>query len=115
MDMRRKKSNNMPATATKSRASKSKPKVQKKITGGGVRKAARRDLAASYNEFKQFEGHRYSGMEVGRTHSWYYDKGDWKETKITPDLWEISYGVTKRRKGHAPEGSGVPIGTGYHW
>src|SRR6476660_7703810 len=44
-----------------------------------------------------------------------YDQGEWKETKITPDLWEISYAVTKRRAGKAPEGSGVPIGTEYHW
>jgi hypothetical protein len=54
-------------------------------------------------------------MQVGRSHSWYYDKGDWKETKITPDLWEIRYAVVKRRKGKAPEGSGVPVGTGYQW
>jgi hypothetical protein len=38
-----------------------------------------------------------------------------KYTKITPDLWEISYAVTKRRVGHAPEDSGVPVGTEYHW
>ncbi|ASZ15080.1 hypothetical protein CK934_23165 [Chitinophaga sp. MD30] len=54
-------------------------------------------------------------MQIGRGHHWHYDQGDWKETKITPDLWEISYAVTKRRVGHAPEGSGVPVGTGYHW
>jgi len=46
---------------------------------------------------------------------WYYDKGEWKEKKITPDLWEISYVVTKRRAGKAPDGSGVPVGTEYHW
>src|SRR5258706_5013914 len=54
-------------------------------------------------------------MKVGRTHKWYYDKGEWKEKKITPDLWEISYAVTKRRAGKAPKGSGVPLGTEYHW
>lgn len=75
----------------------------------------KKDLSESYNQFKQFEGKQYSGMQVGRSHSWYYDKGEWKETKITPDLWEIRYAVTKRRKGKAPEGSGVPVGTGYHW
>lgn len=36
-------------------------------------------------------------------------------TKVTPDLWTISYAVNKRRKGKAPEGSGVPVGTEYHW
>jgi hypothetical protein len=63
-----------------------------------------KDISASYNKFKQFEGKQYSGMKVGRSHKWYYDKGEWKERKITPDLWEISYSVTKRRAGQAPEG-----------
>ena len=74
-----------------------------------------KDVAASYNAFKQFEGRRYTGMKVGRSHSWIYDSGPWKETKITPDEWQIQYAVTKRRKGKAPEGSGVPVGTAYHW
>jgi hypothetical protein len=73
------------------------------------------DIAATYNEFKQFEGRRYTGMKVGRSHKWYYDRGEWRERKITPDEWEIHYAVTKRRAGKAPEGSGVPVGTGYHW
>lgn len=54
-------------------------------------------------------------MKVGRSHKWYYDKGEWRETKITPELWEIHYEVTKRRAGHAPKGSGVPVDTEYHW
>ena len=73
------------------------------------------DPAVSYNEFKEYEGQHYTGMKIGRSHKWYYDEGEWKETKITPDLWEISYAVTKRRAGRAPEGSGVPVGTEYHW
>ena len=76
---------------------------------------ARSDRAVSYNEFKEHEGQRYTGMKIGRSHKWYYDQGEWKETKITPDLWQISYAVTKRRAGRAPEGSGVPVGTEYHW
>src|SRR5687768_1504324 len=80
-----------------------------------IRKKVKKDIAASYNRFKEFEGKQYSGMQIGRSHNWYYDKGEWKETKITPDLWEIRYSVVKRRKGKAPEGSGVPVGTGYHW
>lgn len=79
------------------------------------KKSVKKDLSRSYNEFKQFEGRQYTGMAIGRSHHWDYDAGDWKETKITPDLWEISYAVTKRRRGHAPEGSGVPVGTAYHW
>jgi len=73
------------------------------------------DPAISYNDFKEFEGHRYTGMKIGRSHKWYYDRGEWREKKITPDLWQIGYAVTKRRAGRAPEGSGVPVGTEYHW
>jgi hypothetical protein len=76
---------------------------------------SRSEPAVSYNEFKEYEGRKYTGMKIGRSHKWYYDKGEWKETKVTPDVWEISYAVTKRRAGRAPEGSGVPVGTEYHW
>src|SRR5213075_2429124 len=73
------------------------------------------DQAVSYNEFKEYEGQRYTGMKIGRSHKWYYDQGEWREKKITPDLWQVNYAVTKRRAGRAPEGSGVPVGTEYHW
>ncbi|HEU4993967.1 MAG TPA: hypothetical protein VFT29_04080 [Gemmatimonadaceae bacterium] len=78
-------------------------------------KSAARPDAVTYDEFKEFEGRKYTGMKIGRSHKWYYDKGEWKETKITPDLWQIAYAVKKRRAGKAPEGSGVPVGTEYHW
>ena len=78
-------------------------------------KEPKSDPAVSYNEFKEYEGQRYTGMKIGRSHKWHYDPGDWKETKITPDLWQIGFAVTKRRAGRAPEGSGVPVGTEYHW
>jgi hypothetical protein len=79
------------------------------------KKSTRKDIAASYNQYKFFEGQQYTGMKIGRSHKWYYDKGEWKDHKITPDLWEIEYEVTKRRAGKAPKGSGVPVGTEYHW
>ena len=78
-------------------------------------KEAKSELAVSYDDFKVHEGQRYTGMKIGRSHKWYYDRGEWKEKKITPDLWQIGYAVTKRRAGRAPEGSGVPVGTEYHW
>jgi hypothetical protein len=78
-----------------------------KTTGG--------DPGKSYNASKQYDGKRYTGMQIGRSHKWNYDKGVWRETKVTPDRWEISYHVTKRRAGHAPEGTGAAVGTGYHW
>ena len=75
----------------------------------------RKGNSTSYDQFKEFEGKKYTGMRVGRTHKWYYDKGEWKEKKVTPDKWQFTFNVTKRRAGHAPEGSGVPVGTEYHW
>ena len=54
-------------------------------------------------------------MKVGRGHKWKYEPGDWVETKVTPDRWDFRYAVNKRRAGKAPEGSGVPVGTEYHW
>jgi hypothetical protein len=90
-----------------------------KRSAGATKRAAkpssRSDPADSYDRFKEYEGRKYTGMRIGRSHKWYYDKGEWKETKITPDLWQVSYAVNKRRAGRAPEGSGVPVGTEYHW
>jgi hypothetical protein len=81
----------------------------------GEKQALEHDVAATYDAFKEFEGRRYTGMRVGRGHKWNYDPGVWTEKKVTPDQWEIHYAVAKRRVGKAPEGSGVPVGTGYHW
>lgn len=78
-------------------------------------KKTKKNIADSYNETKEFKGQQYTGMAIGRTHHWKYDKADWKEKKVTPDKWEFTYSTMKRRTGHAPEGSGVPVGTGYHW
>src|ERR671910_3579633 len=83
--------------------------VQKKNNG------IKKDFSKSYNQFKEFEGKKYTGMKVGRTHKWYYDKGEWKEKKLTPDQWDFTFSVDKKRAGQAPEGSGVPVGTEYHW
>jgi hypothetical protein len=93
-------------------------KPRKRARGSAPRRPRSKeasDPAVSYDEFKDFEGRKYTGMKVGRSHKWYYDQGEWREKKITPDLWQVSYAVNKRRAGRAPEGSGVPVGTEYHW
>lgn len=72
-------------------------------------------IAKSYNTRKVYDGKTYTGMAIGRAHKWNYDKGVWRETKITPDQWELTYDVVKRRAGKAPEGSGAKVGTAYHW
>ena len=69
----------------------------------------------SYDQVKEYNGQRYTGMRVGRSHTWRYDPGEWKERKVTPDRWEFRYAVVKRRAGRAPEGSGAPLGTSHHW
>jgi hypothetical protein len=78
-------------------------------------KKAAGDIAASYNKHKLFQGKQYTGMAIGRSHKWYYDKGVWIDKKITPEKWLINYEVTKRRAGKAPVGSGAAVGTEYHW
>lgn len=35
--------------------------------------------------------------------------------KVTPDQWDFTFSVNKKRAGQAPEGSGAPVGTEYHW
>ena len=75
---------------TKVKATKKKVQSTHKKNG----KVSTDDITASYNKFKKFEGQQYTGMKIGRSHKWYYDKGEWREKKITPDLWEISYSVT---------------------
>jgi hypothetical protein len=70
---------------------------------------------SAYDQFKEYEGRRYTGMKIGRGHKWRYDPGEWTEKKVTPDKWEFQYSVVKRRKGRAPEGSGAPVGTAYDW
>lgn len=68
-----------------------------------------------YNSLKSFNGQYYSGIAVGGSHTWNYDGGVWHEVKTEPDLWKINYETKKRRARKAPERSGLPVGTGYHW
>jgi hypothetical protein len=77
--------------------------------------ATRARTKNTYDEVKEFQGQRYTGMKVGRRHKWRYDAGEWTEQKITPDKWDFRYAVVKRRAGRAPEGSGAPVGTAYRW
>jgi hypothetical protein len=51
------------------------------------KQASEKDLAAGYDAFKRFEGRRYTGMKVGGRHTWHYDAGTWKESKVAPDRW----------------------------
>ncbi|QYS98040.1 Mannose-6-phosphate isomerase [Trichoderma simmonsii] len=68
-----------------------------------------------YNSLKSFNGQYYSGMAVGGSHTWNYDGGVWHEVKEEPDLWKIDYMTNKKRAKKAPERSGAPVGTEYHW
>src|SRR2546426_8454139 len=60
-------------------------------------------------------GETYSGMAVGGEHTWLYPNGLWKETKVAPDRWDFTFSSLKERERSAPPGSGVPVGTQYHW
>lgn len=69
----------------------------------------------AYDDLKEFGGKVYSGMSIGSEHVWEYPEGLWKERKVAPDRWIFTFSSLKRRVRRAPEGSGAPVGTGYHW
>jgi hypothetical protein len=68
-----------------------------------------------YDDMKMFGDKQYSGMAIGRSHLWNYPNGTWEETKIAPDRWQFKFSSIKGRKVAAPENSGAPLNTGYHW
>ena len=69
----------------------------------------------AYDDLKEFRGQVYTGMPVGGTHAWEYPHGLWQEQKVAPDRWVFTFASEKRRTRKAPEGSGAPAGTQYHW
>jgi hypothetical protein len=69
----------------------------------------------AYDDLKRHEGRTYSGMAVGGRHVWEYTGGLWDERKAAPDRWEFTFSSVKRRTRNAPDGSGVPPGSQYHW
>lgn len=73
------------------------------------------DMTVAYDDVKQFNGQSYTGMSVGGRHVWEYPNGLWDERKVAPDKWKFTFSSVKRRARSAPEGSGVPPGSQYHW
>lgn len=69
----------------------------------------------AYDDVKEHEGERYSGMPVGGEHRWVYPQGRWVERKQGPHRWSFTFQSDKRRSSPAPEGSGADPGTQYHW
>jgi hypothetical protein len=69
----------------------------------------------AYNDLKEFNGKRYMGMKIGGRHVWIYPNGTWKEEKVDPDSWVFTFQSFKERKVPAPENSGAPVNTEYHW
>ncbi len=69
----------------------------------------------AYNDLKDFGGQKYMGMPVGGRHTWNYLKGIWMEEKVTPESWVFRFDCMKKRTSPAPDNSGAPIDTQYHW
>ncbi len=69
----------------------------------------------SYDELKEFNGRKYMGMSIGGRHVWNYPNGIWKEEKVDPEAWVFEFQSIKQRSKKAPENSGAPINTQYHW
>lgn len=64
---------------------------------------------------KEFRGRKYTGMAVGGRHTWIYPNALWREQKVDPDEWEFTLTAVKEREEDAPDGSGAPINTQFHW
>ncbi len=69
----------------------------------------------AYDDVKEFDGEAYSGMAVGGRHLWHYTDAVWREEKVAPDRWDFNLTSVKRRDTPAPQGSGAPPLTEYHW
>ena len=69
----------------------------------------------SYDDLKEFNGRKYMGMPIGGRHIWNYPNGTWKEEKVDPEAWVFKFQSIKQRSKKAPENSGAPINTQYHW
>jgi hypothetical protein len=69
----------------------------------------------SFDDPKEFNGRKYTGMVVGGEHHWQYPDGVWDKRKISPDTWSFKFTSLKQRVKAAPVGSGVPLHTGYLW
>jgi hypothetical protein len=69
----------------------------------------------TYDDIKEHNGRKYSGMAVGGRHNWDYPDGRWEEEKVAPERWRFSFTSIKRRNEPAPEGSGCPVNTEFHW
>lgn len=68
-----------------------------------------------FDDLKAYNGRVYSGMAIGTGHLWDYTSAVWQETKILPEKWQVHFTALKQRKVAAPDNSGVPLGTQYHW
>lgn len=69
----------------------------------------------AYDDLKERAGQTYTGMTIGGEHTWIYPGGLWKEKKVAPDKWELTFSSIKQRERSAPPDSGAPKGTQYHW
>jgi len=69
----------------------------------------------AYDDLKEFNGAKYSGMPIGGAHNWLYPNGLWREKKVAPDEWVFEFECTKGRRNAAPTNSGAKQGTGFNW
>ncbi len=68
-----------------------------------------------YDALKEHDGQKYTGMSVGGRHSWNYKDGTWNETKVSPNKWKFEFTCNKYRNHQAPQDTGAPNKTEFHW
>ncbi len=83
------------------------PNARKPKNGAGAKPRA--DIAASYNAVKNSQGRRYTGMRVGRGHTWNYDAG---QSGGGQSLDDHATALTVPRSGIPAQNAGeIPSGT----
>ena len=68
-----------------------------------------------YNTLKIHDKKIYTGMRVGGSHHWNYNKWQWIETKLAPNKWKFTFDTLKTRNHPAPKNTGANIKTKFHW
>ncbi|MHA1294009.1 MAG: hypothetical protein ACTSQJ_15260 [Promethearchaeota archaeon] len=68
-----------------------------------------------FDSLKKYKNKIYTGMTVGNSHFWNYEKGKWFETKKAPDRWSFKFKCLKTRVNPAPFNTGASLQTKFHW
>jgi hypothetical protein len=70
----------------------------------------RNNISTAYNDYKEFEGRKYTGMRVGGVHHWYYENGEWKEKKKHQTNGNSLMQLIRKEHGMLQRAQGLQLG-----